>query len=417
MNAALVRREYNNEEEEGGDRHSIVKWHLLVCHVKILWASEKRHVLWSTASALRSMINASSAVEETVLIIKAELVGFRISIKIDGLGYWVEGSTGHLWIEGYGNFSSLWFCMDRASVPPPLCASIARVSKQITEGTEVMYFNQHPNLCYHTLQHTHPSEELPAATATTATPCHYSSTEFPSYMPFTNRCHIENHISRLSIQQTGNYMEYSCSCVETTIVCPTYQLVPWEEHLFCGVFTTPDMALTLPTELLPTSTIWYVTSGVLNLGKQHPGHTCLTQLSTYPANISVEKCCAESHISHYQLMSYCMINPQSCIEKKHAHLTIGSALWEWCTSHEVFTTSTRAPNQSCLLSVVSMHYQPWVYSVRYTNCCLPSSKFCMSAWEESQLKPTVWNKEVDARRLGKNAPHVSYLTNVRDLSM
>ena len=220
------------KKKRGGDKHFVVKWHWLVCHVKILWASEKRYVPLSIASGTRNLNSASSSTEGKALIIEVELIGCRISITTDGLGYWVGSPTGHSWIEVYGNFNVWCTCTGRASAPSPPYACLAWVSERSIDRTDTMiYLNQQPNLCYNALQLTPSSVELSAATtATTATTATYIHLSFSSIVQpsalricsFTNRCHIENYISRQSIQQTGNYMEYSCSCVETTIVSPTY---------------------------------------------------------------------------------------------------------------------------------------------------------------------------------------------------
>ena len=85
MDAILARREPEciNEEKKGGGRHGIVKWNSLVCHVKILWASEKQYVLWSITSGICNLINASPSTEGKALTTKVELVVSRISIRID----------------------------------------------------------------------------------------------------------------------------------------------------------------------------------------------------------------------------------------------------------------------------------------------------------------------------------------------
>ena len=248
-------------KKKGGGRHCIVKCHSLVWHVKILWTSEKRHALWSIIPGTCNLTIVSPATEGKVLIIKAELVGFRISAKIGGLDYWLEDSTGHVWIEVYGNFSSLCTGMNRASVPPPSYASLRLwVSKQNPDGTEAMRCNQHPYLRFNTHQLTPLSTELPPTLTSW-------------YVVFGGGgARHERVTAWRAITSTS-------STESTTLEC-----------------------------------------GMSDPEKRHLDPTCTTQLKAYPAHILVEKCVAEDHTSRlYHLMSYRMDVPQPCIEKNHAY--------------------------------------------------------------------------------------------------
>ena len=148
-------------------------------------------------------------------------------------------------------------------MPSPLYATVAWVSKQFSDRTDVTYINQQPHLRFNTRQFTHLSTKL-----------------LPT---LTTWCVVFNDGAR-HWRVTAWRAATSTSSVESTV---TFE---------CGMSD-----------------------------KQHLVPTCATKSKAFPACILVEKCDAEGRASriNYHLMSYRMDCPQPCIEKNHAYPTIG----------------------------------------------------------------------------------------------